>query len=261
MGHVKRPASFSFSGMKPNRLLIVFLTLCAGICAGYGQIILKTGETFTYAFTNLPFAETVRVSGATPGCGVTVFYQSGDFFFEMFEDSGTETPFAASGSVGPPAFWFGFPYHWQDLQGVLRFTALSDDVVIDRFKVDAYVPRDPVSDIYSVTFVPASDTDLDGVPNSEDICPSTPAGATVDAQGCSIDQLVPCAGPASGSSWKNHGQYVSAIARTAEAFITAGLITEVEKNAVVSAAVKSDCGRNPTPFRRTQRNFDLDYKP
>src|SRR5690349_23911059 len=31
----------------------------------------------------------------------------------------------------------------------------------------------------------------------------------VDSNGCSIEQLVPCGGPASGGSWKNHGQYVS----------------------------------------------------
>src|SRR6185295_11943489 len=50
------------------------------------------------------------------------------------------------------------------------------------------------------------DSDQDGVLNNHDNCPGTPAGQTVDANGCSIAQLCPCAGP-----WKNHGKYVSCV--------------------------------------------------
>jgi hypothetical protein len=98
---------------------------------------------------------------------------------------------------------------------------------------------------FSMTMVPAGvpDTDGDGVPDSEDVCSGTPAGAVVDAQGCSIDQLVPCAGPRTGGPWRNHGQYVSAVTRTAEAFLAAGLITEAQKDAAVRAAAQSDCGK------------------
>ncbi len=93
-----------------------------------------------------------------------------------------------------------------------------------------------------LSIIAGLDSDGDGVPDDSDQCPNTAAGAVVDAQGCSIDQLVPCAGPVSGGTWKNHGQYVSAVARTAQEFLAAGLITEDEKEAIVEAAAQSNCG-------------------
>jgi hypothetical protein len=88
------------------------------------------------------------------------------------------------------------------------------------------------------------DSDLDGVPNNVDACPGTAAGTTVDATGCSIDQLCPCEGPfGSAGSWTNHGQYVSCVAHTAESFLAQGLITAAEKDATVSAAGRSSCGK------------------
>lgn len=87
------------------------------------------------------------------------------------------------------------------------------------------------------------DSDGDGVPDDMDQCPNTPAGAIVDRHGCSIDQLVPCAGPPSGGPWRNHGRYVSSVAKTAEKFLAAGLITEDQAEAIVEAAAKSNCGK------------------
>jgi len=46
-----------------------------------------------------------------------------------------------------------------------------------------------------------------------------------------------------GDKWKNHGAYVSCLAHTASDFLTGGLITEAEKDASVSAAAQSSCGR------------------
>jgi len=117
-------------------------------------------------------------------------------------------------------------------------------------KVGSYdllcAPNDCISGLFT-TFAPviaSPDSDGDGVPDAQDNCPNTPAGVAVDAHGCSIDQLVPCAGPVSGGTWKNHGAYVSAVAKTAEAFLAEGLITEEEKDALVSAAARSNCGKN-----------------
>ncbi len=42
--------------------------------------------------------------------------------------------------------------------------------------------------------------------------------------------------------WKNHGQYMSHLAQEAQAFVDAGLITEEEKDAIVSAGASSPCG-------------------
>jgi hypothetical protein len=87
-----------------------------------------------------------------------------------------------------------------------------------------------------------TDEDLDGVPDSADQCPGTPAGAIVDDHGCSIAQLAPCSGPASGGAWKNHGQYVSTVAHAAAAFLAQDLISAEQAEEIVSEAARSRCG-------------------
>lgn len=62
--------------------------------------------------------------------------------------------------------------------------------------------------------------------------------------GCSIAQFCPCAGPRGTTQhWKNHGQYVSCVAKTSQSFANAGLITEGEKGDITSAAGQSSCGK------------------
>jgi hypothetical protein len=58
-----------------------------------------------------------------------------------------------------------------------------------------------------------------------------------------IDQLVPCSGPASGGTWKNHGQYVSSVAHAAQNLATQGCISQDEIGKIVSAAARSNCGK------------------
>jgi hypothetical protein len=86
------------------------------------------------------------------------------------------------------------------------------------------------------------DQDFDGVPDSADACPNTPLCSIVDGNGCSIDQLAPCDGPASGGTWKNHGQYVSSVAKAVNEFLAQGVIDETQAGAIVSAAAQSNCG-------------------
>ncbi len=43
--------------------------------------------------------------------------------------------------------------------------------------------------------------------------------------------------------YKNHGEYVSMVAHFAEDLLEAGIITEEEKDAIVSAAAQSDIGK------------------
>jgi len=56
--------------------------------------------------------------------------------------------------------------------------------------------------------------------------------------GCSINQLCPCNGP-----WKNHGAYVSCVAHRSDDFVAAGLIPKAERDAIVSNAAPSSCGK------------------
>jgi hypothetical protein len=98
-------------------------------------------------------------------------------------------------------------------------------------------------DNVTVTVRPDTDADDDGVPDDQDRCPETPAGDVVNQHGCSIGQLVPCSGPARGGAWRNHAEYVAAVIKVTESFRRAGLITARERNAIVQAAVQSDCGK------------------
>jgi hypothetical protein len=81
------------------------------------------------------------------------------------------------------------------------------------------------------------DADGDGLIDADDTCLGTAAGDVVDAQGCSLAQLCPC-----DNAWKNHGAYVKCNAHASSAFVDAGLMTEEEKDAHMSAAGESECG-------------------
>jgi hypothetical protein len=124
-----------------------------------------------------------------------------------------------------------------DLQSWIRNDALDPDWL--RIGTDI-TGQGPFNAAFSLTG--ETDADADGVPDSLDQCPGTPTGAIVDANGCSIEQLVPCRGPASGGTWKNHGQYVSAFAKAVAAFVAQDLITEEQAEKIVSEAAESDCG-------------------
>ena len=57
-----------------------------------------------------------------------------------------------------------------------------------------------------------------------------------------INQLVPCSGPATGGTWKNHGQYVSSVAHAAQSLANQGCISQQEIGQIVSAAARLSCG-------------------
>jgi len=103
--------------------------------------------------------------------------------------------------------------------------------------------------------LPPPDSDSDSVPDSVDHCPDTPPGDIVNATGCSLAQLVPCEGPLSGESWKNHGQYVRAVVGTATEFLNNNLITRGQWAQIVTHAARSRCGWN----RRWDRDVNQDW--
>lgn len=88
------------------------------------------------------------------------------------------------------------------------------------------------------------DIDGDGVANDVDACSATPIGDLVHQDnGCSIAQLCPCDGQRGTTvPWKNHGKYVSCRAHAANDFLSKGLITDAEKDAIMSEAGQSACG-------------------
>jgi len=76
------------------------------------------------------------------------------------------------------------------------------------------------------------DFDGDGIVDAADACVPTPVGEVVEAGGCSIGEICPCE-----NNWKNHGAYVRCVAHTSEDFVEEGLISEAEKDDIVSAEV------------------------
>jgi hypothetical protein len=54
---------------------------------------------------------------------------------------------------------------------------------------------------------------------------------------------VPCAGPAPGKKWKNHGAYVSAVSKVADTYLAANIIAPEEVAQIMDAAGSSDCGK------------------
>jgi uncharacterized repeat protein (TIGR03803 family) len=87
------------------------------------------------------------------------------------------------------------------------------------------------------------DSDGDGVPDELDQCPGTVGGSPVDGQGCSIEQLAPCTGPATGGKWKNHGEYLGAVSGAIKDFLTQRIINTQEARKIFAEAAQSGCGK------------------
>ena len=83
------------------------------------------------------------------------------------------------------------------------------------------------------------DVDGDGALNDVDACPATSEGSVVDpSNGCSLEQLAACS-----ADWKNHGQYVSTLARESKRFVRLALLSNQDRAELIRAAASSQCGR------------------
>ena len=69
-----------------------------------------------------------------------------------------------------------------------------------------------------------------------------------------IDQLVPCSGPASGGTWKNHGEYVSSVAHVAQSLADQGCISQQEIGQIVSDAARTSCGKQHQNHQKHQKH-------
>jgi hypothetical protein len=159
------------------------------------------------------------------------------YFFrpEALLSSGNFLWLSAPKPTAPPLFV-------GDLQSWIR----NDNLAPDWLRIGTDITgQGPFNASFSL--LGETDEDADGVPDSLDQCPGTAPGAIVNADGCSIEQLVPCDGPASGGSWRNHGEYVSSIAHVTQQFRAQGLIDENQRAEIVSNAARSDCGKGGKP--------------
>jgi len=130
----------------------------------------------------------------------------------------------------------------------LEFTNLEQGI-IDNSTLGGYfqivnspsIATNNGSAVFQNISIGATDLDGDGVPDTLDTCQNTPLCSAVTASGCSVDQLAPCEGPG-GNGWKNHGQYIAAVAQAAEQLLAAGQMSSEQKDALMSAAAQSNCG-------------------
>ena len=199
---------------------------------GQGQFIVNTDGHEVVAFGGpFPFYAFPATfhSGDSVVLGITYFLNSSGKRAIIYSANGVQSP----------------PIEFTNLeQGIIDGSTFGGYFQIVNSPT---VPTNSGSAVYQNIKIGPPDRDFDGVPDTLDNCPDTPPGSIVNAQGCSIEQLVPCAGPASGGTWRNHGAYVSAVAHAANVFLAQGLISEHEKGFIVSQAAQSDCGKKAKP--------------
>ena len=188
------------------------------------------GVSFRFSADNISFSwnldTVVRRYDASSGFGDT-------FGFYIFERSGIYVT------------WMNLPWGYvsgSSITGGVLFAGetLSSMGLIPGESFQIFLPGQQT--ISGVVIAPA-DSDGDGVLDYKDQCPDTAPGSVVTEHGCSLEQLVPCAGPATGGRWRNHGAYLAAVKATARSFFRAGLITARQRDATVRAAARSDCGK------------------
>jgi len=192
-------------------------------------------------FTTGEGAVTGEQVAITVGFNPPIALPAGHYFFrpEVESSSGDFLWLSAPKPIVAP----GTPF-MPDLQSWIR----NDELAPDWLRIGTDITHQgPFNAAFSLSG--ETDEDGDGVGDSSDLCPGTPSNVRVDKNGCSIAQLAPCGGPASGGTWKNHGEYVSAVTHVAGAFRAQGLISAEQWHEIVEHAAQSECGA-PSKFYR-----------
>jgi len=147
-----------------KRLIYVGLLAFALPC--HGQLVLKSGDTWTWQFDSLTRTGSVPAFGVNPNGSFTLMvnsstFQSGDLLgYEMFENSTSEMPICSGVLTAAPPFSLSCErdFSWQDLQGAIRLTMISGSVTVDNITVNVVKAGPSLSsyDVYSATFLPVS---------------------------------------------------------------------------------------------------------
>jgi hypothetical protein len=216
---------------------------------GYGETMANFTDLGVYRDTasNKIYAETRNEADII---STTVMPNDDDWHkYKLCRQSSASSTFYVDGTSVELNQYIPVP----DLKAWFRVwkSAGSPNLQVDYLFTHRYVLPEPTAGVGAEEQPPVAeavcevviDADGDGVPDDVDQCPDSPLGAIVNANGCSIAQLVPCAGPFSGGKWKNHGDYVSAVTKEANKFLAAGLITGAQKGAIVAEAAQSNCGK------------------
>ena len=93
-----------------------------------------------------------------------------------------------------------------------------------------------------------SDADGDGVGDACDVCPDTDPDALINREGCSLDQVCPCDGPASGGVWTK-GAYGRCVAQFARELRRDGILQRRDAVDFLLRALRSGCGQTVVALR------------
>lgn len=94
----------------------------------------------------------------------------------------------------------------------------------------------------TVSSVAAIDADGDGVDDVADLCPATPAATPAAPDGCSALQRCPCAGPAPGTPWPNHGAFRDCRQNAIAFLMATGRYDLTTATLFIEGANSSHCG-------------------
>lgn len=86
------------------------------------------------------------------------------------------------------------------------------------------------------------DSDGDGIYNMDDTCPDTPLDVSINAEGCSLNQIAEQYCPSDGD-WKNHGQYMKCIAHALRDHLADSHIKKEKRGDFISHQARENWGK------------------
>lgn len=94
-----------------------------------------------------------------------------------------------------------------------------------------------------------TDGDGDGVGDGCDRCPDTPIASPVTESGCGVEQLCPCEESMSGEAWQGQKDYLRCVVQAVRELYRDGQISKRERRNILRRAATSSCGRTVVAFR------------